>query len=63
MPERPDDAMKSQDRQKPGNHPAARPGQEPDPHVAQPARRPGEPELQGGPADAGSAGTTGTSRA
>ncbi|MFT8243787.1 hypothetical protein [Roseomonas sp. BN140053] len=56
------DPMTSPDRDKPGNHPVARPGQEPDPRAQQPERRPGEPGIQGGPAGAGSTSDTGGSR-
>jgi hypothetical protein len=56
------DVMNSPDRQKPGNHPAARPGQEPDPKAAKPEWRPGEPGLQGGAPDQGATSGTGASR-
>jgi hypothetical protein len=62
MPDERDDVMNSPDRATPGNHPAARPGQEPDPKAAKPEWRPGQPEVQGGAPDGGSTGTTGESR-
>ncbi|MCI0756705.1 hypothetical protein [Teichococcus vastitatis] len=58
----PDDPMQRPARERPGNHPNAAPGEHPDPRAAQPGPRPGEPDLQGGPAGAGSTGGTGDSR-
>jgi hypothetical protein len=62
MSSKPESVMNSPDRQKPGNHPAARPGHDPDPRVQKPTRRLGEPELQAGAPSGGSAGSTGDSR-
>jgi hypothetical protein len=62
MAEAPKDVMNSPDRQKPGNHPAARPGQDPDPKAQRPEWRPGEAGLQGGAPDEGATSGSNTSR-
>jgi hypothetical protein len=62
MAEDPKNIMNSPDRQKPGNHPAARPGQDPDPRAQRPEWRPGEPGLQGGAPEEGATSGSNTSR-
>ncbi len=62
MPSDKPDPRTSPDREKPGNHPASRPGQEPDPRRQTPSKEPGDPGLLGGPAGAGSSSGTGGSR-
>jgi hypothetical protein len=56
------DPMTSPDKDKPGNHPASRPEQEPDPQAQKSTERPGDPGLLGGPSGAGFMTGTGGSR-